>query len=57
MLVLLAIKLVALNKYTGVRQVGISNIWRQEFVKYVMVVCKKEATESCGADQLCGGLV
>ena len=50
-------KLVALNKYMGVRQVGISEIWQQEITIYLMTVCGKEATELYDANQLCGGLV
>ena len=49
-------RLVALDKMPGVRPVGIGEVWRRLFAKAVLLVAGPEATEACGADQLCAGL-
>ena len=52
----MANRLMALDKCSGVRPVGIGKIWRRLFAKCVLKVAGAEATEVYGSDQLCAGL-
>ena len=49
-------RLVALNKFPGIRPVAIDDVFYRLFAKTVVHVCGDEAKEACGIDQLCGGL-
>lgn len=46
-------RLVAMNKMSGVRPIGIGETWRRLFAKIVLLVAGYEAKEVCGIDQLC----
>ena len=48
--------LVGLNKCPEVRPVVMADTWRRILVKCVLVVTGVEAKETCGMEQLCGGL-
>ena len=49
-------KLVGLDKWPGVRPIGIGDIIRRLLCKVMLIVMGKEATRACGTDQLCSGL-
>jgi hypothetical protein len=49
-------RLLGLNKFPGVRPVGVGEIWRRVCAKTVLLVAGEEAKEACGIDQLCAGL-
>ena len=49
-------RLVGIDKYPGVRPIGIGDILRRLFAKVLLIVVGKEATRACGIDQLCCGL-
>jgi len=49
-------RLLALDKCPGVRPIGIGETWRRAIAKCVLHVAGKEASASCGVDQLCAGL-
>ena len=48
--------MVALNKCSGVRPVGIGKIWRKLLAVTVLVIVRGEAKEECRDEQLCVGL-
>jgi hypothetical protein len=52
----LANRLIAMNKFPGVRPVGIGDIWRRLIAKCVLTGAGHSATTTCGSDQLCAGL-
>ena len=41
----------------GVRPIGIGETWRRLFAKIILLVAGGDATEACGIDQLCAGLM
>ena len=49
-------RLVALDKCPDVRSIGIGDIMIRLVCKILLIVAGKEATRSCGMDQLCSGL-
>ena len=49
-------RLIGLNKYPVVRSVGLGETWWRILSKCSLVVMEVEAKESCGMEQLCGGL-
>ena len=49
-------RLVALDKYPGVRPVGIGEVWRRLMAKCVLEVAGHEGKAACGAHQLYCGL-
>ena len=49
-------RLVGLDKYPGVRPIGIGNILRRLVCKVLLIVVGNEATRACGTDQLCSRL-
>ena len=53
---LMAGRLIALNKFPGVRPIGIGKTWRRLGAKCVLKIAGSEAKEACGTDQLCAGL-
>ena len=54
--VLLANRLMELDKCPGIWLIGISEIWRRLLAKYVLKVAGAEAKDTCGNAQLCTGL-
>ena len=52
----MACRLVALNKWTGVRPVGIGEMLSQALAKLVMRAAGDQAKIACGNLQLCAGL-
>jgi hypothetical protein len=52
----LANRLIAMDKFPGVRPIGIGNVWRRLIAKCVLAVAGHSATTACGSDQLCAGL-
>ena len=53
---IVAIRLIGLDKYPGVRPVGIREVWQRLFAKIVSVIAGEEAKKEYGDDQLCAGL-
>jgi hypothetical protein len=53
---IMAGRLVALDKCLGVRPVGIGESWQRLFAKTILLLCRKEAKQACGINQLCAGL-
>lgn len=53
---LMAGRLIALKKGSGIRPVGVGEIWRRIMAKALIKVTGHEATTACGVDQLCSGL-
>ena len=49
-------RLVGLDKYRGVRPIGIGDILRRLLCKTLLIVVGKETTRVYGIDQLCSGL-
>jgi hypothetical protein len=49
-------RLVALDKYPGIRPIGIGETWRRLAAKATLLASGKHAKELCGIDQLCAGL-
>ena len=49
-------RLVALEKNTGIRPIGIGDIWRRFFAKCILSIAGPSAKGACGSDQLCAGL-
>ena len=49
-------RLIGLNKFPGVRPVGLGEIWRWILAKCMFVVMEAGAKEACGKEQLFGGL-
>ena len=50
---LMAVRLIGLDKHTGVKTVGIGETWRRCFEKFVLVMAVPEAKDACRAEQLC----
>ena len=48
--------LIALDKWTGIHQVGVGETWQRIFSKCVLRATGPEATNECQDDQLCAGL-
>ena len=46
----------ALDKFPGIRSIGIGEIWRQLLDKYVLKVACAKSKDACGNSQLCAGL-
>ena len=51
------IRLITLDKYTGVIPVEIGDVVCLLIIKDVLEVSGKEETHTCGMDQLCDGLM
>ena len=49
-------RLIALDKVPGVRPVGVGEMWRQLFARFVLKVTGSETTHACKDDHLCAGL-
>jgi hypothetical protein len=45
-----------MDKFPGVRPIGIGDVWRRLVAKCVITGAGHLATTSCGSDQLCAGL-
>jgi hypothetical protein len=45
-----------MDKFPGIRPIGIGDIWRRLVDKCVLTGAGHSATTSCGSDQLCAGL-
>jgi hypothetical protein len=54
--VLMAGRLLALDKCPGIRPIGIGKTWWQAIVKCILKFAGKDAKETCGIDKLCFGL-
>eukprot|EP00957_Ditylum_brightwellii_P140455 10701302-Ditylum_brightwellii.AAC.1 len=54
--VLVAGRLIALDKCPGVRPVGVGEILLRMMGKCIIAVCGEDATQACGIQQLCSGL-
>ena len=48
--------LIPLNKWMGVRPVGVEETWRQLFEKFVMKATGLKATDVCKDDHICSRL-
>jgi hypothetical protein len=53
---LMAGRLVALDKCPGVWSIGVGETWWQAITKSVLLMTGKDVKVSCGIDQLCAGL-
>ena len=51
------IRLIALNKWPGLRPLGVLDVVRRLLEKYVLQMVGKDSTHTCNKDQLCGGLM
>jgi hypothetical protein len=49
-------RLLGLNKFPGVRPVGVGEVQCHACAKTVLFAAREEAKESCGIDQLCANL-
>ena len=49
-------RVIALDKRTGIRPIGIGKFWRRLFCKICMAICADEATDACRNLKLCGGV-
>ena len=49
-------RLIGLDKFPGVRPVGLGEIWRWILAKCMFVVMEAGAKEACGKEQLYSGL-
>jgi hypothetical protein len=49
-------RLIAMDKFPGVRPIGIGDVLRRLVAKCVLTGAGHSATTSCGSDQLCAGL-
>ena len=49
-------RLVAVDKMSGVRPLGVGETLEKLESKCVLLVCGNKAKEACGVDQLCAGL-
>ena len=54
--VIMLVHLIGLYKCPGVHRVEVGETWRQMLMKCVLVEMGAEAKETCGMEQLCGGL-
>ena len=50
-------QLIVLNKHTGVRPVGVGEIWMRLVDKCVLKVFGQEVKEACSTEKMCGGMV
>ena len=48
-------RLIALDKYPGVRLVGVGEMWRRLFDKIVLNLMGPESNMVCQGDQMCAG--
>ena len=48
--------LIVMDKYSGVRPVGIGDTWQRLFAKYIFAVVGAEAKESYGAENIFRGM-
>jgi hypothetical protein len=51
----MSVRLCTMDKYPGVRPVGVGETWRRATAK-ILLVAGAEAKEACGIDQICAGL-
>jgi hypothetical protein len=49
-------RLLGLNKFPGVRPVGVREVWCCTCTKTFLLVAVEDAKEACGIDQLCAAL-
>ena len=49
-------RLIDIDKQTGIRPVGVGEMWRRRFSKILLKVTGLEATMACQYYQLCSGL-
>ena len=54
--VIMAGRLIALDKQPGIRPVGVGETWRRLMAKCLLKVAGPEAKTACGTTQLAGGL-
>ena len=53
---MMRIQMIALDKQTGIRQVGVVENWRQLMVKCLLRMTIQEARAACRMDQMAGGV-
>ena len=49
-------RLIALDKYPGVRPAGVGETWQQLMAKCILKVTGQEAKAACSTEQLTGGV-
>eukprot|EP00978_Attheya_sp_CCMP212_P000833 scaffold1738_cov46-Attheya_sp.AAC.5 len=53
---LMACRLLALNKWPGIRPIGVGEVWQRLITKVNLMVMVKAVKAICGENQLCVGL-